>query len=114
MIKNQRVEEAARTGGRLTDFPEALVLVDATVEGDGGVGRPLQQRVGRVRAVGVLLDGLEEQGVASDPLHRHHQEEAERGGVHLGPGGGGGRAQGFTHTHNTQGLRHTHTQGNGR
>lgn len=57
------------------------------------MSRPLQQRVRRVALLGVLLDGLQEQRVASDPLHRHHQEEAERGGVDLGPGGGGGGAE---------------------
>lgn len=37
--------------------------------------------------VGVFLDGLQEERVASDPLHRHHQEEAQGGGVDLRPGG---------------------------
>lgn len=68
-----------------TNFPEALVLVDATVESDGGVSRLLQQAVGRVGGLRVLLDGLQEERVASDPLHRHHQEEAQRCGVDLGP-----------------------------
>lgn len=49
------------------------------------MSRLLQERVRRVAPVGVLLDGLQEEGVASDPLHRHHQEEAQRRGVHLGP-----------------------------
>ena len=78
-------------GGRtpfLTHFPEALVLVDAAVEGDGGVRGLLQAGVGRVGRLRVLLDGLQEQGVAGDPLHGHHQEEAQRRGVDLRPGGG--------------------------
>lgn len=36
--------------------------------------------------VRVFLDGLQEEGVAGDPLHRHHQEETQRGGVDLRPG----------------------------
>lgn len=88
-----------------TDFSEALVLIDATVEADGGVGRPLQQLVGRVAAVRVLLDGLQEERVTSDPLHRHHQEEAERGGVDLGAGGGGADCH-------TVSFKHTHTHTN--
>lgn len=73
-----------RKGGgaeRLTDFSEALVFVDAAVEGDGSVGGLLQQGERRVGGVSVLLDGLQEQRVAGDPLNRHHQEEAQGGGV---------------------------------
>lgn len=99
---------SSRRGGGLTDFPEALVLVDATVEGDGGVGRPLQQLVRRVVVFRVLLDGLQKQRVASDPLHRHHQEEAERGGVDLGAGGGGADGHAVSLSLSRS---HTHTQG---
>lgn len=47
----------------------------------------LQKRVRWVTPVRVFLDGLQEEGVASDPLHRHHQEEAQRCGVYFRPGG---------------------------
>lgn len=36
--------------------------------------------------VGVFLDGLQEEGVAGNPLHRHHQVESQRGGVYFRPG----------------------------
>lgn len=86
-VRGQRSGEAGGRERARTDFSEALVLVDAAVEGDGGVSGPLQQAVGRVGGVRVLLDGLQEQRVARHPLHRHHQEEAQRRGVDLGPGG---------------------------
>lgn len=46
----------------------------------------LQERIRRVTPVGMFLDGLQEEGVACDPLHRHHQEETQRGGVYVRPG----------------------------
>lgn len=49
------------------------------------MGRLLQQGIGRVSSVRVLLDGLQEERVAGDPLHRHHQEETQRGGVDFRP-----------------------------
>lgn len=69
----------------LTDFSEAFVLVDPAVEDHGGVGSLLQERVGRVPGVRVFLDGLQEEGVAGDPLDGHHQEETKRGGVDIRP-----------------------------
>lgn len=71
---------------RLTDFSEAFVLIDATVQGDGGVSGLLQKCICWVSAVGVFLDGLQEKGVAGDPLNGHHQEETQRGGVNFRPG----------------------------
>ncbi len=70
---------------RLTDFSEAFVFIDATVQGDWGVSRLLQKRVRWVARVRVFLDGLQEERVPSDSLHRHHQEETQRGGVYLRP-----------------------------
>lgn len=67
----------------LTDFSEAFVLVDAAVQGDGGVSGLIQQGARRVRRVGVFLDGLQEERVPGDPLDRHHQEETQGGGVDL-------------------------------
>lgn len=67
---------------RLTDFSELsdpFVLVDATVERYRGLCGLLQQGVGRVGRVSVLLDGLQEERVTGDSLHRHHHEETQRG-----------------------------------
>lgn len=71
---------------QLTDFSEAFVLIDATVQGDGGVSGLLQKAICRVSFFRVFLDGLQEEGVAGNPLHRHHQEEAQRGGIYFRPG----------------------------
>lgn len=70
----------------LTDFFEAFVLIDATVQGDGCVSGLLQKGICRVSFLCVFLDGLQEEGVAGNPLHRHHQEEAQRGGIYFRPG----------------------------
>lgn len=69
----------------LTDFSEAFVFIDATVQGDGGVSGLLQKGIRRVCFLRVFLDGLQEEGVTGDPLHRHHQEETQRGGVYFRP-----------------------------
>lgn len=84
-VRGQRSAEARGREPARTDFSEALVLVDAAVEGDGGVSGLLQQAGGRVGGLRELLDGLQQQRVASDPLHRHHQEEGQGGGVDLRP-----------------------------
>lgn len=70
---------------RLTNFSEAFVLIDATVQGDGRVSGLLQKCICWVGSVSVFLDGLQEEGVACNPLHRHHQEETQRGGIHFRP-----------------------------
>lgn len=46
----------------------------------------LQEFVRRVSGLRVFLDGLQEEGITRDLLHRHHQKETQRGGVDLGPG----------------------------
>jgi len=46
----------------------------------------LQQCIRWVRGVGVFLDGLQEEGIAGDPLHWHHQEETQRSGIDFRPG----------------------------
>lgn len=69
----------------LTHFTEAFIFIDPAVDLDRGVSGVLQDRVSGVSGVCVFLDGLEQQGVASDSLNRHHQEETQRGCVHLGP-----------------------------
>lgn len=69
----------------LTDFSEALVLVDVTVQGYGSVCSLLQECVCWVTVVCVFLDGLQEEGVTSDSLHGHHQEETQGGGIYVRP-----------------------------
>ena len=59
----------------LTHFSEAFVLIDFAVECYGCMGGVLQQVVGKVARLGVLLDGLEQEGVAGYTLDWHHQEE---------------------------------------
>ena len=71
---------------QLTDFSEAFVLIDATVQGNGGVSGLLQKGICWVSYLCVFLDGLQQEGVAGNPLHRHHQEEAQRGGIYFRPG----------------------------
>lgn len=78
---------------RLTDFSEAFVLIDATVQGNGGVGGLLQECVRWVSSVSVFLDGLQQEGVAGDSLHWHHQEETQRGGVYFRPGETNGKSE---------------------
>lgn len=53
----------------------------------------LQECISWVSSVGVFLNGLQEEGVAGDPLHWHHQEETQRSGVHFRPGGMNGNSQ---------------------
>lgn len=67
----------------LTHFTEALVLVNPTVELDGGVSRVLQEGVDRMLGISVFLYGLQQQRVAGNSLYGHYQEEAESGGVHI-------------------------------
>ena len=74
------------SGHALTHFSEAFVLIDFAVECYGGVGGVLQEGVGEVSRLRVLLYGLEQEGVAGDTLDRHHQEETQRRGVDLRPG----------------------------
>ncbi len=86
---------------RLTNFSEAFVLIDSTVQSDGGVSGLLQKCICWVSCVSVFLDGLQEEGVAGDPLHRHHQEETQRCGVYFRPGEmNGNNEQSGTKIHN--------------
>lgn len=67
----------------LTHFTEAFVFIDPAVDLDRSVSGVLQDEVGWVLGVCVFLDGLEQQGVTGDSLNRHHQEETQRGRIHI-------------------------------
>lgn len=67
----------------LTHFTEAFVFIDPAVDLDRSVSGVLQDKVGWVLGVCVLLDGLEQQGVTGDSLNRHHQEETQSGRIHI-------------------------------
>lgn len=45
----------------------------------------LQELISWVTSLCVFLDGLQQERVAGDSLHRHHQEETQRGGVDFRP-----------------------------
>lgn len=73
----------------LTHFPLPLVLVDVGIDlGHGADGRG-EGLVGIGASGGVLQDLAQQQWVFGDPLHRHHQEEAEVRGACVRPGGEG-------------------------